>query len=130
VLILLDAEDDCPATLAPKLNARARRSARGIPVGVVLAKFEYESWFLAAAESIRGMRGLALDLSAPPEPETIRGAKEWLTTRKIDGTAYSPTVDQAALSAIFNLASARRADSFDKCYRTVVGMLRPAQSEP
>src|SRR5207249_131651 len=59
IFILLDADDDCPAELAPSLLARARQARSDFPVGLALAKCEYEAWFLAAAESLRGQRNLA-----------------------------------------------------------------------
>ena len=52
ILILLDAEDDCPAELAPDLLRRARAARGDRAIRVVLAKTEYEAWFLAAADSI------------------------------------------------------------------------------
>ena len=123
ILILLDAEDDCPATLAPSLLARAKQARRDVPLSVVLAKREYEAWFLAAAESLRGQRNLALDLTSPPEPEQIRGAKEWLSRQMKGVHAYTPALDQAALTASLDLSTARRADSFDKCYREIARLL-------
>ena len=77
IFVLLDADDDCPAELAPTLLARATQARKDFVIGLALAKFEYEAWFLAAAESLRGHRNLALDLSCPPNPEDVRGAKEW-----------------------------------------------------
>lgn len=123
ILLLLDAEDDCPALLGPQLLARARvcRSDRN-PV-VVLAKYEFESWFLAAAESLRGFRGLPEDLQAPDRPEEIRGAKEWLDRCMPPHVRYTETLDQPAFSARFDLWAARRADSFDKCWRELTGLL-------
>src|SRR5262245_29715289 len=52
VFVLLDADDDCPAKLASTLLARAAKARSDFLIGLVLAKFEYESWFLAAAESL------------------------------------------------------------------------------
>ena len=52
ILVLLDADDDCPAELASRLLRRARQSRPDRPIRVVLAKAEYESWFLAAAASL------------------------------------------------------------------------------
>ena len=83
-------------------------------------------WFLAAAESLRGQRGLPTDLGAPPDAEAIRGAKEWLSRNMQGDRTYSATVDQSALAQVFDLARARRADSFDKCYREVSRMLNQA----
>ena len=58
ILILLDAEDDCPAELAPDLLRRARAARGDHAIRVVLAKTEYEAWFLAAADSIAGRHGI------------------------------------------------------------------------
>ena len=122
ILIILDSDDDCPAQLAPDLLARTRAARGDIPSAVVLPNKEFESWFLAAAQSLRGCRGLPKDLEPPPQPEAIRGAKEWLNQRVTTG-AYSSNVDQASLTAVFDLEPARRAPSFDKCYREVIRLL-------
>ncbi len=55
ILILIDAEDDCPKELAPELLRRAQNARPDIPVGLVLAKHEFEAWFLAAIESLSGV---------------------------------------------------------------------------
>lgn len=122
LLILLDCDDECPAELGPGLLQRARGVRPGLPISVVLAKREYESWFLAAAESLRGKRGLPSNLASPTEPEGIRGAKEWLTQQMRGSHNYSESLDQAPLTATFDLNAARRADSFDKCYREIVSL--------
>lgn len=118
VFVVLDSDDDCPKELAASLLARAAPAGMGLPVSVILPHREFECWFLAAAESIRGKRGLPPDLTPPPDPEEIRGAKEWLGAR-MRGHLYSETIDQPALAATFDLNQARVAKSFDKCYREV-----------
>jgi len=123
VFIVLDCDDDCPAQLGPELLRRAVQARSNVPLAVVLAKHEFESWFLAAADSLRGNRGLVKDLSSPPDPEAVRGAKEWLSQRMESGRTYSETLDQPALAACFDFDMARRADSFDKCYRDIVRLL-------
>jgi Domain of unknown function (DUF4276) len=123
VLLLLDSDDECPAHLAPSLLSRARETRSDLAIGVVLAKREFEAWFLAAAESLRGKRGLNPGLNAPDDPESIRGAKEWLTAHMEPGRRYVETLDQAALAAVFDLERARRASSFDKLYREVASFL-------
>ena len=86
----------------------------------MLAKAEYEAWFLAAAASIAGQRGLPEDLMPPADPEGIRGAKGWLKERRTDGLSYGETIDQPALTAVFDLDQARAgAPSFDKLWREV-----------
>ena len=78
VFIILDSDDDCPAELGPALLHRVSQVFRNVPIAVVLAKHEFEAWFLAAAASLRGKRGLRSDINPPNDPEAIRGAKEWL----------------------------------------------------
>src|SRR5262249_6062139 len=58
ILVVLDGDDECPAALGPELLARAQKTRPDIPIRVVLAKREFEAWFLASAESLRGRRGL------------------------------------------------------------------------
>jgi len=70
------------------------------------------------------------DIASPEHPESIRGAKEWLSKRMQPGKAYSPTADQAALAASLDLQAARRAPSFDKFYREVVRLFRDASALP
>jgi hypothetical protein len=105
---LFDADDDCPATLGPELQRVAEAVRPGSRVAVVLAVREFEAWFLAAAESLRGRRGLPDDHEPPTAPECVQDAKGWLRKRQIDGLSYSPTVDQPGLAAAFDLDVARR----------------------
>jgi hypothetical protein len=120
ILVLIDADDDCPAHLGPELlrRAHATRPDRAARLAVVLAKFEYEAWFLAAAASLGGNCGLPSDLQPPPDPEAVRGAKGWLRERMPRDRKYSERVDQPALSRVFDLQQARDgAQSFDKLWR-------------
>ena len=118
----MDSDDDCPALLGPDLLSKASAARSDVPAAVVLPNREFESWFLAAAESLRGLRGLAADLESPTQPEAVRGAKEWLNQRVSSGS-YSSSVDQPSLTSAFSLEDARRAPSFDKCYREVIRLL-------
>ena len=122
IFILFDSDDDCPAQLGPELLCRARQVRNDLPIAVVLAKHEFESWFLAAAESLRGYKGLKNDLELPNDPEGIRDAKGWLKQRR-DSHKYRETLDQPGLTDRFDLDQARYADSFDKCYRDITRLL-------
>lgn len=125
VLVLVDADDDCAAELGPQLLARAQERRPGHPISVVVAVKEFEAWFLAAAASLAGRRGLPPDLTPPPQPEGIRDAKGWLQGQRIDGLAYSPTVDQPALAATLDLDLARaNSPSFDKLWRETERLLQ------
>jgi len=119
VLVVLDADDDCPKELAPGLLGRVHTAAPHVPSALVIANREYEALLIAAAESMRGHRGFGRDLTTPNDPESIRGAKEWLRSRR-SPPQYAETVDQPALTAIFDIQLAReRSPSFDKFYREV-----------
>jgi hypothetical protein len=121
VLVMIDADDNCPALLGPQLLQRAKAARPDRAVSVVLAKREFESWFLAGAASLRGARTLPEDLKAPHQPESIAGAKEWLSVRMTSG--YSETLDQPAFAAALDLVDARQSDSFDKLVRDVSALL-------
>jgi hypothetical protein len=123
IIVDCDWEDGCPAEDGPMLLKRSVAARGDLPIAVVLAKREFEAWFLAAADSLRGKFGLPGDLESPAYPESIRGAKEWLTEKMPPGRAYAETADQPTFTAIFDMNSARRADSFDKCYRDIRSML-------
>jgi hypothetical protein len=124
ILVLLDADDDCAATLGPTLLKRIEEAVPDRRTAVVLAVREFEAWFLAAAPSLAGCRGLGDDLAVPADPETPRGCKEWLTRHRVDGHVYRPAADQAALAAVFDMKMARtNSPSFDKLWRDVTRLL-------
>jgi len=123
IFILLDCDDRCPAEEGPKLLRRAVNARKNLPISVVFAKREFEAWFLAAAESLRGQRALPSDLAGPADPEAIWGAKEWLGERMSRPHGYAEASDQPALTAVFDINAARRADSFDKCHREVLRLI-------
>ena len=123
ILIDCDWKNGCPKWDAPLLLDRVRLARSDIPISLVLANREYEAWFIAASESLKGKHGLSDDLEVVEDPETIRGAKEWLSSRMPQNRPYAETIDQPALTELFDLNAARRARSFDKCYREVVTLL-------
>ena len=75
ILILFDADDDCPAELAPTLQEWAREAAGSRPCAVVLANREYEAWFLASIEALRGKAAILPQAVSHPDPEGPRDAK-------------------------------------------------------
>ena len=115
ILVLLDGDLECPAEFGPRLQIWAAEAAQPVPCRVVIAHAEYEAWFLAAIESLRGYRGIRNDAEPFPEPEKYRGAKEQLETRMQVGDKYRERTDQPALSGRLSLADAyRRSRSFRK----------------
>ena len=128
VLMLLDADDDCPVELGQRLLEWAQEARSDVLTAVVVANREYEAWFLAAADSLRGHRGLTANLRPPSDPESVRGAKEWLVHNMPRGAPYGPTRHQASFSAQMDLDLARQnSRSFrklDKEVRRLVDAIR------
>lgn len=102
ILVLLDADDDCPATLGMEILERARAYLPHRKVSVVLANREYEAWFIAAAESLHGHRGFVLDTGNASDPEKLRNAKGWVNAR-MTSNSYGETTDQPAFTAQMDL---------------------------
>lgn len=115
VLVMIDADDDCAARLGPELEQRSRR-VTPFRVSVVLPVCEYEAWLLASARSIAGQRGLPTDLEPPDDPEGLRDAKGWITSRLPNGDIYKETLDQVALTSSLDVDAALEARSFRKLY--------------
>jgi hypothetical protein len=126
VLVLLDADDDCPAELVAELLPRAQ-GASALPARIVFPKIEMEAWILAAIESVRGQRGIRDDASCPADPEAVRDAKGALSARMIGTRGYVATDDQPALLDGLDLnLLAERSSSFAKLQRdlsSLVGQL-------
>jgi len=104
ILILLDADDDCPSELANHVRGKVEAAIPGHHFSVVIANREYEAWFIAAARSLSGRRGFVCE-GPVPEAESIRGAKEWMSKHFPKG-AYHPVLDQTGLSASMDLQQA------------------------
>ena len=127
VLVLLDADDDCPAELALRLLSRV--SDQPVPVRIVVPKTEAESWILAAIASLRGHRGIRDDAAAPPDPESVRDAKGAISSRMEGTRGYVATDDQPALFSAMDLALAERnSPSFAKLRRDLTAFIESAPS--
>ena len=105
ILVVLDADDDCPASLAAEIYRRAMQYVPHRRLSVVLAKREYEAWFIAAARSLDGLRGFHCPDVLSVDAETPRDAKGWLR-QNMEGGTYSEMRDQPAFTARFDLQQA------------------------
>ena len=120
ILIVLDADDDCPAELGPWILGRATKARPDREVGVVLAKREYEAWFLATLDSLAGQRNIRKGSVAPDDPEGVRDAKGRINAMMGTGSQYRTTRDQAALTQFIDIPAARlKSPSFDKMCRVI-----------
>jgi hypothetical protein len=117
VVVILDADDDCPKDFAPGLLRRAEQAAQHTLVSVVLPKSELESWFVGSIESLHNLRGISNEARSPSNPEAIRDAKGFLT-RAMQGTrSYLETDDQPSFAEVFDLTRAfNNCRSFRKFY--------------
>jgi Domain of unknown function (DUF4276) len=117
VLLLIDADERCPARLGPELLAHAREAGFSVDVTCVVVNLEYETWFVAAAESLTQYLDLSDEFLASELPEDARHKKGWIK-RRFRGAKYSETQDQPRMTAAMNLDSCRRrSPSFDKLCR-------------
>ncbi len=96
ILVVFDADDDCPAELGPELAERAQQARGDMPIGIVLPKYEFENWFVAEC-------GGFLESDPPSRPESIRDAKGWLEQRR---GRYRETLHQEELVWDFDLEQA------------------------
>jgi len=115
ILVLLDADDDRPCELGPQLLNVARRERSHLPISVVIANVEFETWFVGAAASLSAY--FELDgTTVSTDPEGARQGKG--TVLKLTHGRYGETVDQPRFSAMMDLAECRRrCPSFDKLCR-------------
>jgi Domain of unknown function (DUF4276) len=124
VLILIDADEDCPREWGPKLLDIAREVDSRMDVACVLAKVEYETWFAAAAESLTKYLEFPPDFVAADSPEEEGHAKAWVE-RYFRGHKYIEPQDQPAMTSAMDLAVCRRrSPSFDKLCRELERRLR------
>ena len=126
VLVLLDADDDCPVAIAKEVEARGQPLMHRAALAVVIANREYEAWLIAAAESLAGRRGLRNDLAAPAEPDAVRNAKGWIS-HGVAGGRYHEVSDQPALTAVFDIEMAcQRSRSFQRLVKVMEAALSRA----
>ena len=107
VLVLRDGDDadvDCPVQLAEML--RPGRNLVTVGVEIVVAYQEYESWFLAAADSLRAHPDVRNDAVAPENPEGRRDAKRELEKLMLE--SYKETRHQPRFSALIDLKTASK----------------------
>lgn len=121
VVILFDSEDDCPSVLGQEVLHKAQSIRNDARFLVVAAFREFETWFLAAARSLRGVANLPGDVEPPANPEGIRDAKGWLSSRM--RRKYQPTSDQLALVRRFDLDQAASMPSFHRFRRRFASLL-------
>lgn len=122
VIVLCDADDDCPAVWGPDASGVI---SSVLPGGAVMATREYEAWLLwSRSDGEREQAGLS-------QPEQIRDAKGAMRHFVPN---YRPTAHQLAETQQLDIARVRaRSDSFDKLVRTIAvicGVQPPPRPSP
>ncbi|WP_405005416.1 DUF4276 family protein [Kitasatospora purpeofusca] len=119
VLVLRDGDDSdvtCPVELARMIAPRP--DLVEVPVQIVIARHEYEAWFLATATSLAGHPAVRDDAATPADPEARRGAKSQLEGMMHE--SYKETLHQARFSAVMDLrAAAQNSRSFRRMVHAV-----------
>ncbi|HVV52570.1 MAG TPA: DUF4276 family protein [Polyangia bacterium] len=129
ILIIFDADDDCAGQ--PPISSAiswAKDEAKPLACSLVVAYREYEAWFTAGLEMLRGKRGLMNTAVSDDAPEARRGAKEYLGRFLPAGRGYVETTDQPALTQMFDLDLAyERCRSFRKLVKELDLLLREGE---
>lgn len=125
VLVLRDRDDAglCPVELAETL--RPDKSLVSVGVEIVIAYREYESWFLAAAGSLRAHPDVRDNAVTPANPEGKRDAKRQLENLMLE--SCKETRHQPKFSALLDLAEA---SENSRSFRRMVHAVRTLTAEP
>lgn len=131
ILVLVDADEDCPVTLAGDLTQRCNQIGIRCPVQIVCACREYESWFLASLGTIKGRHGIATTAALSGDAEAVPNPKQWLSEQMPSGQAYKETTHQASLSSVIDLDLAlRNSRSFRRLCRALEQLLSTIDTFP
>lgn len=124
ILVVWDADDDCPASEGPRQQKRIQALRPDVRIRVVIANREFESWFLAAAASLSAANHLLPGVIDHPLPESLRDAKGWITANRPAGRPYREIEHQHQFSKSLDPNYVRqRSPSFDKLCREIASLL-------
>jgi hypothetical protein len=119
VLILFDRDpsNQPPCYLGPQALKWAKSAFLHLDIACIVANVEYETWFVAAAESLTKYIQLKPNETIPDAPEDQRCGKKWIASR-FRLPKYSETQDQPAMTDKMDISQVRRrSPSFDKLCR-------------
>lgn len=131
VLVLLDADDDCPVTLAQGLAERIRTMGVPCPVAVVVATVKFENWLVASLDTIVGQdlgdgQGLAAATSPPDDPEACNALRT-LEEAMPAGRIYKKSTDQLAMARLLDTTTAAERS---RSFRRLVDAIRELAETP
>ncbi len=131
ILVMFDADDDCPKEVAPNFLKWAQEAAAPLPCSVVIPNREYEGWFLASLESLLEQRGIHPAEPYDKDSEAKRDAKGELEDRFGGGFRYFEKTDQPSFTALadWSLVHAR-SRSFRKMVKETRNLFRGSGLQP
>ncbi|MBU6399159.1 MAG: DUF4276 family protein [Verrucomicrobia bacterium] len=131
LLVLFDADDDCPKDQVPQLVKWAEAAAAPLPCAVVMAKREYEAWFLGNLEVLLQMRGVRQAAPYESDPEAKRDARGEVESRFGRDFHYVEKEDQPALTVLSDWAVVhQRCRSFRKMAKETSKLFRACGFAP
>ena len=131
ILVLVDADNDCPVELAQRLSQRCDEIGSSRPVRIVYARRSYESWFIASLDTIKGMHGIPDTAALSRDAEDVPSPKDWITNQMPSGQAYKETTHQASFSKAIDLELAHRnSRSFRRLCHAVEQLLAALDAPP
>lgn len=103
ILVVFDADEDCPLELATDLYDKVIEARLSVPVAIVCAKSEFETWLICSLSGAKGQRlreklHIPEPVCIPENIEEIRDAKGWLQQRMERGDSYKPAIEQVDLT--------------------------------
>lgn len=133
ILLLLDAEDDCPKMLSASFRSEAAKLRGDTDFACVLAKRMLENWIVGGASALAGCHGFPDPLSPRSHCESGSGVKWLLEERKRAmppgkrrAAPYKKIADGVALVRAIDLAEARsNCPSFAKLCRDLERRAHP-----
>jgi hypothetical protein len=130
LLLLLDAEKDCPAELASRLLEAAIRIRSDASIACVMPKRMLENWIVAGASTLAGINGLP-DPLPPRDKFEDRSGAGWLEAQlrsKSKARKYKKPDDAEVFVRAMDLQECRgNAPSFDKLCRELEARLQPPE---
>lgn len=131
ILILVDADINCPVTLAKQLSQRCDQIGTTCPVQIVCAHRSYETWFLASLNTIKGLHGIPNTADLSDDPEAVGNPKQWLSDQMPSGQAYKETIHQVSLSRVIDLDLAQQnSRSFRRLCHALELLLSTIETRP
>jgi len=98
--------DTCAPAFACYLATRIHHLSPTKPVVIVVARWEYESWFLASLDTMNQAISIPQGTAYPGDIESERSAKGWIDRRLAPGQKYLETRDQVRMTAHLDLRAA------------------------